>query len=230
MASLACGRWWLSRPCLSVETTGGIPALNASWQRRILRKTSRSGALLGVGHYRRFHEHVQASDCGCSTDTAEAEATSWTFTSCLSGFLRSSRGSVFKLYSDFNADSMAFGHCIHRSRGKRYRWLCSNSMGLVLDIYRPPKKIASRWRSNIPFHDERFGHRSTPASASMPTFTITTAFLLSTAALTFAALCLLPLREVFPRTAASTGLLWLVTLAIWSLSVRSCFTWLWQAL
>ncbi len=45
----------------------------------------------------------------------------------------------------------------------------------------------------------------------MPAFTPTAAFLLSAAALTFAVLCLLPLREVFPRTAASTVLLWLVT-------------------
>jgi hypothetical protein len=51
----------------------------------------------------------------------------------------------------------------------------------------------------------------------MPTFTLTTAFLLMAAALTFAVLCLLPLRDVFPRTAASTGLLWLVTLAMWLL-------------
>jgi len=52
----------------------------------------------------------------------------------------------------------------------------------------------------------------------MPTFTVTTTLLLSFLALTILVVCLVPLREAFPRTTASAGLLWLITLSSWLLS------------
>jgi hypothetical protein len=52
----------------------------------------------------------------------------------------------------------------------------------------------------------------------MPISNVTTSLLFMAGLLTIAVICLVPLREIFPRTTASVALLWFGSLSLWLLA------------